>query len=154
LPTGDPERLAGSGGTDAGVEVESTLRRGRHRIHLRAGWVWTGDWSLFPGFQPADTGQVGAAYEFAPPPGFAWIGQLPPQSPVFRGIDHADPYLTRPNTEILVGPRWRGKAGRWFFETALIENIFNQDSGVDFGLRAGMGARWGRFGETISKAAP
>lgn len=141
LPTGDPDRLGGSGGTDCGLEMEGTRRWGRHRLHFGAGWVRTDRWSLFSRFRPADTGNLLAAYEFVQHRRLSWIAQVQSQSTVFRGARGADPDLSRPSTEFLGGVKWSGRDDRWSFETAFIENLFNQNNGVDIGLRAGVAFR-------------
>ena len=141
LPTGDPDRLGGSGGTDCGLEMEGTRRRGRHRLHFGTGWVRTGRWSLFPGFRPADTGNLFAAYELAQGRRLSWVAQVQSQSTVFRGARGADPDLSRPGTEFLAGLKWSGRDDRWSFEAAFIESLFNQNNGVDIGLRAGVAFR-------------
>jgi hypothetical protein len=142
LPTGDPETLAGSGSLDAGVEAEGTVRWGRQRLHGSAGWVHTGDWSLFPNFDPADLWNFGASYEFACSRRLSWIGQLQTQSSVFRGHADVDGSLADFSTEILAGAKWQGSAGRWSFQTALLENIFDQNNGVDVGMLAGFAVRF------------
>jgi hypothetical protein len=141
VPTGKPELLGGSGGTDFGIEVEGTEGWGRHRLHYGAGWVRTGRWSLFPAFHPADTGDLFAAYEFVQGRKLSWIAQMQAQTSVFRGASGADPDLAQPSTELLGGVKGPMGDGRWSFEAAIIENIFNQNNGVDFGLRAGLAYR-------------
>ena len=141
IPTGDPERLGGSGSLDEGLEVEGTLRSGRQRVHLSAGWVHTGNWDLFPDFRPADLWSFGASYEYARNARLSWIGQLQTQSSVFRGHEDADASLADTSTEFLAGARWEGAAGRWFFQAAFIENLFNQNNGVDIGGLLAFGVR-------------
>lgn len=141
LPTGDPGRLGGSGDTDYGLEMEGTGRRGRQRLHFGAGWVRTGRWSLFSRFRPADTGTLFAAYEFVQGRRLSWVAQVQSQSTVFRGAGGADPDLSGPATEFLGGLKWSGRDDRWSFEAAFIESLFNQNNGVDIGLRAGVAFR-------------
>ena len=143
LPTGDSDHLGGSGGTDWGLAMEGTGRWGRHRLHAGAGWVRTGRWSLFPRLDPADTGSLLAAYEFVQGHRLSWIAQLQSQSTVFRGAPGADPDLSRPSSELLGGARWSARDDRWSFEAAFIENLFNQNNGIDIGLRAGAAFRIG-----------
>ena len=142
FPTGDPESLGGSGSLDAGLEAEGTLRWGRQRLHGSAGWVHAGNWSLFPQFKPADLWNFGVAYEFVTSRRLSWIGQLQTQSSVFRGHADADGALADFSTEILVGAKWQGSAGRWSFQAALLENIFDQNNSVDVGLLAGFAVRF------------
>ncbi len=141
LPTGDPERLGGSGSADGGLEVEGTERWGRHRLHYGGGWVRTGSWSLFPRFRPADTSSLFAAYEFAPRPSLSWIAQIQSQTSVFRGMEGRDPDLAQPSNEFLGGLKWSTRDARWSFEAAFIENLFDQNNGVDIGVRAGAAYR-------------
>jgi uncharacterized protein DUF3187 len=143
LPTGEPSRLGGSGATDYGLEMEGTERWGRHRLHYGAGWVRTGGWSLFPRFRPADTANLTAAYEFAHRRGLSWIAQLQTQSSVFRGGEGADPDLSQPSTEFVGGIKGSIGSGGWSYEGAFIENLFNQNNGVDIGFRAGVAYRIG-----------
>ena len=137
LPTGDPETLGGSGSLDAGVELEGTLQGKRQRLHLAAGWVHAGKWDLFPRFDPSDLWSLGAAYEYVRNDRLSWIGQLQTQSSVFRDHEAADGALADLSTEILLGARWSGAQGRWSFQTALLENIFDQNNSIDVGILAG-----------------
>ena len=114
---------------------------GRHRLHFAAGWVRTGQWSLFPRFRPADTGNLLAGYELVQGRRLSWVAQLQSQSTVFRGAGGADPDLSQPSTEFLGGAKWSARDDRWSFEAAFIENLFNQNNGVDIGLRAGVAFR-------------
>ena len=141
FPTGDPERLAGSGGTDLGVDLEGTLREGRQRLYFATSWVRAGDWSLFPRFDPADPKSLLVGYEFAPKDSYSWIIQVETQTTVFRGRAGSD--LSGLTTEVLAGARWN-RPGCWFIEAALIENLFQQNNGIDIGARAGAGMRLGR----------
>jgi hypothetical protein len=140
LPTGDPDALAGSGSADVGLALEGTIRGGRQRLHYAGGWVRSGEWDLFPGFDPADVASAMVAYEFAWRDRVSWVAQLQSQTSAFRGRAGND--LALPSTEILLGARW-GSSGPLRFEAAVIENLFNQDNGVDIGLRVGVGARFG-----------
>jgi uncharacterized protein DUF3187 len=140
FPTGDAERLTGSGGTDLGIALEGTLRDGRQSLYLAASWVRTGRWSLFPRFEPADPGSFMIGYEFAPRNSHSWVLQLETQSTVFRREVGSD--LSDLSTEVLAGARWN-RTGRWFFEAALIENLFKQNNGIDVGARIGAGLRSG-----------
>lgn len=141
LPSGDPDHLAGSGGVDEGLALEGTGRRGRHRLHFSAGWIRVGKWRLFPRFDPAQVASAQVAYEFVSRDAVSWIAQVQTQSTVFRG--RTDNALAEPATEVLLGLRWR-EAERWFFEAVFIENVFNQNTGVDVGVRIGGGVRLGR----------
>jgi hypothetical protein len=143
LPTGDPDRLAGSGSLDAGLAAEATLRGGKHRLHLSGSWVYAGSWDLVPSFQPGDIAAFGMAYEYVRSARLSWIGQLQTQRSVFRGQAQANGSLADYSTELLAGARWRGEEGRWSFQTALIENIIDQNNGIDIGLLAGFGLGFG-----------
>jgi hypothetical protein len=141
LPTGDPDHLGGSGGTDFGAEVEGTQRWGRHRLHYGAGWVRTGGWSLFPRFRPADTASLLAGYEFAQRRRLSWVAQVQSQTSVFRDLEGKDPDLAQPANELLAGLKWSARDERWSFEAAFIENLFNVNNGADIGFRAGVAFR-------------
>src|SRR5262249_53351491 len=143
LPTGDADRLAGSGSLDAGLAAEGMLRGGRHRLHLSASWVYTGAWDLVPSFQPGDVAAFGMAYEYVHSARLSWIGQMQTQRSVFRGQEQANSSLADYSTEALAGARWKGEEGRWSFQTALIENIIDQNNGIDIGLLAGFGLGFG-----------
>lgn len=140
LPTGDPDALAGSGGADVGLALEGTLRGGRQRMHFAGGWIRSGDWDLFPGLDPTDVASAMIAYEFVGNGRLSWVAQLQSQTSALRGSAGND--LALPSTEILLGARW-GSPESLSFEAAVIENLFNQDNGVDIGLRVGVGARFG-----------
>jgi len=137
LPTGSAEDLSGSGSFDEGLEMEGTLRWGRQRVHLSGGWVHVGDWDLFPEFNPTDLANFGAAYEYVRNARLSWVFQLQTQSSVFRNHEDADGYLADFSTELLLGARWKGASGRWAFQTALIENLIDQNNGMDVGILAG-----------------
>jgi len=134
FPTGNADTLAGSGSFDEGVEVEGTLRWGRQRMHLAGGWVHVGRWDLFPEFNPTDLANFSLAYEIAHNRRVSWIVQLQTQSNVFRNHEESDGYLADFSTEMLAGARWKGSSGRWALQTAVIENIFDQNNGVDIGV--------------------
>jgi hypothetical protein len=142
FPTGDPERLAGSGSLDAGLAAEGTLRRGKQRLHLSAGWVHAGSWDIVPAFHPGDIASFGIGYEYVRQARLSWIGQLQTQRSVFRGAAQANGSLADYSTEVLVGARWRGEEGRWFFQTAILENIIDQNNGIDIGFVGGFGIRF------------
>ena len=143
FPTGDAATLGGSGKTDFGLGVEWSGGGARHRVHLAGQWVHPGGWSLFPDFHAADVRGASAAWEFHSRDRVSWIGQLQFQSSALAGADGVASDLEQPSVEVLGGLRWRGERERWFFEAAFIENVFNQDNGVDSGLRAGAGYRFG-----------
>lgn len=142
LPTGDPDRLAGSGSVDVGLAAEGTWRHARQRLHLSGSWVHTGSWDLVPAFRPGDIASFGIAYEYARQERLSWIGQVQTQRSVFRGAEHANGSLADYSTEVLVGARWLGEERRWFFQTAIIENIIDQNNGIDIGFLGGLGIRF------------
>ena len=72
----------------------------------------------------------------------SWIAQIQSQNSVLRAAPGADPDLAQPSTELLGGLKGALGAGHWTYELALIENIFNQNNGVDVGLRAGVAYRF------------
>ncbi len=143
FPTGDADHLAGSGSLDAGLAAEGTLRGGKQRLHLSAAWVRSGSRDLLPSFHPGDIASFGMAYEYVRSTRLSWIGQVQTQRSVFRGAPQANGSLADYSTEVLAGARWRGEEGRWSFQTALIENIINQNNGIDIGLLAGFGIGFG-----------
>jgi len=142
LPTGKAESLGGSGGTDYGLDLEGTWRWGRQRLHGAAGWVQAGDWSLFPRFEPASMWSLLAGYEYLSKSRLSWIAQVQSQSSVFRGLPQADPDLSRPSTELLMGLKRSSRDEAWTFEAAIIEGLFNQNNAVDIGIRTGFVRRF------------
>jgi uncharacterized protein DUF3187 len=142
LPTGKTRSLGGSGGTDYGLELEGTGRWGRQRLHVAAGWVQPGDWSLFPRFEPAAMWSLLAGYEVLAKHRLSWIVQVQSQQSVFRELRQADPDLSMPSTELLVGLKRSGRDETWTFEAAVIEGLFNQNNGVDIGIRTGVVRRF------------
>jgi len=154
LPTGDAETLGGSGSLDAGADLEGTLVWERQQLHLSGGWVHVGSWTLFPKFNPSDIWSAGAAYEYVRSDRLSWIGQLQTQASVFRGHAAADGALAKLSTEMLVGARWSGAQDRWRFQTALIENVFEQNNGVDVGILAGFTVRFRGDGPAKSATSP
>lgn len=136
VPTGDERLLAGSGSTDIGAELESTHRWGAHRLHLAGGWVRVGEWKLLPDYDPVSISNILAGYELVWQEKISWIAQLQAQTTAFRG--RAGNRLDDPTVELVGGLRWWRERG-WYWEAAFIENIFNQDTGIDFGLRVGVG---------------
>jgi hypothetical protein len=142
LPTGNAESLGGSGRADYGLEVEGTGRWGRQRLHGAAGWVLPGGWSLFPRFEPARMWSLLAGYEFLSKRRLSWIVQVQSQSSVFRGWRQADPDLSRPSSELLVGLKRSGLNDTWTFEAAIIEGLFDQNNAIDIGIRTGVSRRF------------
>ncbi|HKB41574.1 MAG TPA: DUF3187 family protein, partial [Gemmataceae bacterium] len=154
FPTGDPDRLAGSGSLDVGLAAEGTLRRGKQRLHLSAGWVHAGSWDLVPAFHPGDIASFGLGYEYVRQARLSWIGQVQTQRSVFRGAAQANGSLADYSTEVLMGARWRGEEGRWFFQSAVLENIIDQNNGVDIGFLGSFGVRFTPGGVTSPSSAP
>lgn len=135
LPTGDPDRLLGSGSADAGARLHLSRRFGRSRLHGGYGWTRTGGWDLAPGLPIRDTRSTFAAWVFVPRPRTAFAVQVLRSTGPFPYRSGSD--LGKTSMEIAAGVRHR-LAGGLTLEYALLENLNRDHNAPDVGVYFGV----------------
>ncbi|MCH9047077.1 MAG: DUF3187 family protein [SAR324 cluster bacterium] len=93
LPTGDADRLLGSGHTDYGIGVASSILFGRGCLHLNLGAIFPGDWDLLPGLDPDPIYSLLVAWEFL-------LGANPDISYLIQDKITTSPFRTASDTEL------------------------------------------------------
>ena len=135
LPTGDPDRLLGSGSADVGARLHLSRRFGRTRLHGGYGWTAPGTWDLAPGLPIRNTRSAFAAVLFSPRPRTALALQILRSSgplPYRPGTD-----LGRATMEIAAGIRHR-RPGGLLIEAAFLENLNRDYNAPDVGFYFGI----------------
>jgi hypothetical protein len=136
LPTGDPDRLLGSGSADVGARLHVTRRLGRNTVHGGYGWSRIGGWDLLPDLPIRDARTAFVSWVFASRPRTYVAVQVLRFRGPFPYRSGSD--LGRASTEIALGLRHRLPGGA-LLEYALLENVghdFNTpDVGGFFGIR-------------------
>jgi hypothetical protein len=135
LPTGDPDRLMGSGSADVGAALHLSRRAGRARWHGGYAWTAPGDWDLAPGLPIRNTRSAFAALVFAPGPRTALAIQVLRSSGPFPYRSGSD--LGRATMEIAAGVR-RRLPGGLLLEAAILENLNRDYNAPDFGFFLGV----------------
>jgi hypothetical protein len=130
-PTGDEEKLAGSGSWDFGLSVVGTGAPGlgRHVVHWGLGWTAIGDVEALPiDLDDKLSGFVG--YEYRPSPRWSVVAQLQAESSGLpAGVDgpHDDP-----RAGLAVG--FHHGRDSWQVSAGFIENLTTNDNTTDLGL--------------------
>ncbi len=135
LPTGDAERLEGSGHSDYGLGVQLSRWFGRSTVHLGYAYTFVGDWALAPGLPMEDLCSLVGSYAFAWTPRRVLIAQVLRSSGAFPHRAGGD--LGTTATEITIGLRHlpqRGPSLEW----GLIENLSGGQNTTDVGLFFGL----------------
>ncbi len=140
LPTGDPDRLAGSGSTDYGVSVELSQVLGRSTLHGGLSYSNVGKWDLAPGLPLTNAGSAYIAYAFEMTSRSHLVGQILGSSGPFESRSGND--LGRSSYEVAIGMRYRNSSG-FSFEGALLENLNSDFNAPDVGLFFGITYRPG-----------
>ncbi len=138
LPTGDEEKLMGSGGVDLGLGAIAEWRRGRSRFVGSAGVVWVGEAEILE--------RAGAELRVAPRAGLAWSWRASPRVALaLQGAYYRSPIersgfaeLEKNLAEIAANVSYRARDDLWLSFGA-IENLV-VESGADFSLV--MSAHW------------
>jgi hypothetical protein len=130
LPTGDPDRLLGSGSTDLGASITLSHRRRRTALHGGYQHDWIGRWDAAPGIPLDDSRSLFAAWSYTATPRSAVVLQLLRSRGVFP--HRSDNDLGQTATEAAVGMRHR-VAERLIFEWSLLENLTRDYNTPDVG---------------------
>jgi hypothetical protein len=138
LPTGDPDRLHGSGGTDFGASLYLTGRFGRSSLHGAYGYASLGRWEIAPGLLLLNPRSLSATYAYAATPESHLILQFLRSTGPFRYRTGSD--LGRVAMEVAVGFRHRVR-GDLHLEWAVLENLSRSLNTPDFGLFLGLSSR-------------
>ena len=138
LPTGDPDRLHGSGSFDLGVNVAISRDYRRFSLHGGAGYTRVGSWEIAPTLPVEDSRGVYLAWGFAATDRTAVIGQILLSSGAFPQRSGSD--IGRTASEIVLGVRHRGSRGL-DFEYGLLENLGSLHNAPDVGFFFGLSHR-------------
>ncbi len=141
LPTGDADRLDGSGSADYGTALEISGRAGRSSLHAGYAYTKIGAWDLAPDLNPRNSRSLFGTWVFSATPRTALIAQLLRTRGPFEQTAGND--LGRATTEIAFGMR-HGAGGGLLFDWALIENLDNDFSAPDIGAYLGLTVPIGR----------
>jgi hypothetical protein len=146
LPTGDADRLHGSGSADLGASLQVSRRFGRSILHAGYAYTWLGSWELAPGLPLEDPRSLYAAWSFRARERSALLVQVLRSSGPFPYRPGSD--IGRAAQEIAVGLRHRLRDGT-FLEWGVIENLDRHHAAPDVGAFLGLTS-----GFTLGGAAP
>lgn len=138
LPTGDPDRLHGSGSFDLGVNVAISRDYRRFSLHGGAGYTRVGSWEIAPTLPIEDSRGLYVAWGYAATGRTAVIGQILLSSGAFPRRSGSD--IGRDASEIVIGVRHRGSGGL-DFEYGLLENLGSLHNAPDVGFFFGVSRR-------------
>jgi hypothetical protein len=134
LPTGESRRFDGSGGTDVGVGLVGSFRRGRSAAHFGGQYSLLGASDATNGLTSDHRVAFFAAYAFRVGAGSAIVGQGLVSRGPFPSRDGGD--LGDPAVEIALGMR-HAVGQRNAFEWALLENLTGRLNTPDVGAFLG-----------------
>ena len=143
LPTGDSDRLDGSGSADYGAAIEVSGRARRSSLHGGYAYTKIGIWELAPELNPRNTRSLFGTWVFTATPRTALIVQLLRTRGPFEQT--AGNGLGRATTEIAFGMR-HGTGEGFLFDWAFIENLDNDFNTPDIGAFLGLTVPIGRRG--------
>jgi hypothetical protein len=135
LPTGDPDRLDGSGSADYSAALQVSARLGRSSLHGGYAYTIVGDWDLAPSLPLSNSESLFATYSFAATPHTSLIVQFLRTRGPFEFRAGSD--IGRVSNEIALGLRHR-MAGGVLFDWALIENLNTDLNTPDVGAFLGV----------------
>lgn len=140
FPTGDPDRLHGSGSFDVGASLTFSHDFRRFSLHGGGGYTWVGPWEIAPTL-PVENSLGGyLAWGFAATDRTSVVGQALVSSGAFPRRSGSD--TGRTASEIAVGVRQRAPNGLEF-EYGLLENLYNLHNVPDVGFFFGLSLRTG-----------
>jgi len=149
LPTGDPDRLEGSGSLDYGASLQMSRAFGRHTLHAGYGYAAHGEWDLAPSLPVIASRSLYGAWAIRLTPRSALIAQVLRSTGSFPFRPGND--LGRLAHEIALGIRHRTARGP-HLEAALIENLSRSLNTPDIGIFVGVGLPLrGRTGPSTSR---
>jgi hypothetical protein len=120
VPTGDADRLRGSGAVDYGTSLQISRSFGRSTLHAGLGYTVPGDWELAPGLPLKNPRSQYGTYVFAATRDTSFLLQMLRTRNPFPHRTGSD--LGRVSWEVAVGLRHRLPRAL-FLEWALIENV-------------------------------
>lgn len=139
LPTGDEERLAGSGGVDGRIGIHGSEGwKGLHFLAWGLSWVPVGSYDAAPiEVESAWHGHLG--YERRWASGWSLPAQLVLTDSHFRDAGNAD----GPRALLQAGVRAPLAGGRGSWELGFSQNLTKNDNQADFALATGITWSWG-----------
>ncbi|MEZ5490666.1 MAG: DUF3187 family protein [Gammaproteobacteria bacterium] len=145
LPTGDEDKLAGSGAADLAMGIYATdnslLSFSRLSGTAFAGVLLLGEGNVLPSRQKESVGFAGVSTAWQFSETFAVTGQLYGQSAYFDSdIDE----IGGNSVQLAVGGSYRPRNSALVFSLGIIEDLFSDattDVAFHFGIRAGLGQR-------------
>ena len=137
LPTGDPDRLLGSGNVDYGFNFTSSFAFDGSSLHTNFGAVFPGGWDLVPGLKPDPIYSVLVAWEFVPHgnPDISYLVQDLVQTPTFGSS--TDTELSEVLHEISLGMKV-DLTKNLRVTLALTENHKTLNNSPDIGFHVGL----------------
>ncbi len=138
LPTGDPDKLLGSGSTDFGLDFSATVLESRNNsVLVDLGAVYPGDWELVPGLDPEPIYSAVVSWEFVPSgaPNVSFILQDLVQTPTFGSS--TDTELGEVSHETTAGLKF-GSVEHTVWTFAVTENHTGFDNNVDLHIHVGV----------------
>jgi hypothetical protein len=135
LPTGDPQKLRGSGSMDYGLDLIVSKPFTKSCLHLNLGAVAPGKWELMPNLYPSPIYSALLSYERLVGKNTSLILQNLASSNVLTGV--TDSGIGKISHEITIGleidhPPWL----RWTF--SLTENYAQYNNSPDIGFHVGV----------------
>lgn len=143
LPTGDSDRLDGSGSADYGAAIAISGQAGRSSLHGGYAYTKVGTWKLAPELHLRNSRSLFGTWVFRATPRSALIVQLLRTRGPFEQTAGND--LGRATTEIAFGMR-HGTGEGLLFDWAFIENLDNKFNSPDIGAFLGLTVPIGRRG--------
>lgn len=140
LPTGDADRLDGSGSVDYGVGLQVSWELGRSTFHGGYAYSFLGDWALAPGLPLRDNRSLSLGYGFSLGSRSSLVAQILRTSGPFPFRSGSD--LGRTSMEIALGFRHR-LGERTALGWSVIENLTSDLNTPDIGLFLGLTYRPG-----------
>ncbi|MEM7247555.1 MAG: DUF3187 family protein [Acidobacteriota bacterium] len=132
-PTGDEDKLAGSGSWDFGLALHTTLGRGNHYFHGGLGWYVLGDAEVLPVVDWEDKGVLQLGYEWRANGRWSVVAHL-------IAATSALPSSPQRNDDERIEAVFGFHYGRdnWQLSVGVIENITTNDNTQDLGIHVGM----------------
>jgi hypothetical protein len=135
LPTGDPQKLYGSGSMDYGLHLAATKLFTKSNLHLNLGAMVPGKWKLLPGLNLSPVYSALLGYEHFLGKNASLIIQNLISSNVLAGV--TDSALGKVSHEVTAGVTIdHPKSLRW--TVSLTENYVHYNNAPDIGIHIGV----------------
>lgn len=137
LPTGDAQRLLGSGNVDYGVNLYASRPFRRITVHANAGAVFPGRWDLMPHLDTKPFYSALLAFEYVPraAPQISWILQDLVQTSPYHHVARSE--LGEIAHEVTLGAKFDLRRNLRA-TIAITENHMTFNNGTDIGLHFGL----------------